>query len=68
MNRATRKASAMDMEGQIAEAIRTELSRQAEASKGRLTVGDAEQGLDVRGPVDLEALAMAIAGSVAGGP
>jgi hypothetical protein len=58
----------MDLEAQIAEAIRTELSRQTEESQGRLTVADADQGLEIHGPVDIEALAMAIAGSVAGGP
>lgn len=57
----------MDMEAQVAEALRTELERQAEATK-TLIVTQAEGGLTVYGIVDLEALAMAAVGAVAGGP
>lgn len=56
-----------DMEAQVAEALRTELQRQAEATK-TLIVTQAEGGLTVYGIVDLEALAMAAVGAVAGGP
>lgn len=56
-----------DMEAQVAEALRTELQRQAEAGK-TLIVTEAEGGLTVYGLVDLEALAMAAVGAVAGGP
>ena len=57
----------MDLEAQITEAITAELKRQAD--NGRLNVGQAQDGkLEVDGPIDLDALAMAVAGSVAGGP
>lgn len=57
------------MEAQIAAAVRAELSRQAADSPEALTVTDASPGrIRVEGPVDLEALAMAVAGAVAGGP
>ena len=56
-----------DMEAQVVEALRTELERQAEATK-TLIVTQAEGGLTVYGIVDLEALAMAAVGAVAGGP
>jgi hypothetical protein len=56
-----------DMEAQVAEALRTELERQAEATK-TLIVTEADGGLTVYGIVDLEALAMAAVGAVAGGP
>ncbi len=59
----------MDMEAQIVAAVRAELSRQAAESDDSLRVGDAGAGrLRIDGPVDLEALAMAVAGAVAGGP
>ena len=59
----------MDMEAQVRDALRQELERQAEASEGALRVQAAgEGGVDVRGVVDLEALAMAVVGAVAGGP
>lgn len=58
----------MDMEAQIVAALRTELGRQAEED-GRLTLAPGEAGrVSVNGELDLEALAMAVAGSVAGGP
>ena len=56
------------MEAQIVAALRAELDRQAGDGRG-LTVQDAEGGrIAVKGELDLEALAMAVAGSVAGGP
>lgn len=57
----------MDMEEQVAKAIRTELERQAEQVPD-LSVTSAEAGLTIQGPIDLEALAMAVVGTVAGGP
>jgi hypothetical protein len=57
----------MDMEAQIAAAVRAELRRQSEEAT-ELSVADGPRGLVLNGPVDLEALAMAIAGAVAGGP
>lgn len=57
----------MDMEEQVAKAIRTELERQAEQVPD-LSVTRAEAGLTIQGPIDLEALAMAVVGTVAGGP
>lgn len=56
-----------DMEAQVAEALRNELQRQADAGR-TLIVTEAEGGLTVYGLVDLEALAMAAVGAVAGGP
>ncbi|HYD26230.1 hypothetical protein [Brevundimonas sp.] len=56
-----------DMEAQVAEALRTELERQAEATK-TLIVTPTGDRLTVNGIVDLEALAMAAVGAVAGGP
>jgi hypothetical protein len=59
----------MDFEAKIVEAIRQELERQAEASEGRLCIEALPEGqCRVEGPVDLEAVAMVVAGSVAGGP
>lgn len=56
-----------DMEAQVVEALRTELERQAEATN-TLIVTPADGALTVYGVVDLEALAMAVVGAVAGGP
>ncbi len=56
----------MDMEAQVMEAMREELRRQAEL--GEVTTSEVENGLRVEGVVDLEALAMAVVGAVAGGP
>jgi hypothetical protein len=58
----------MDMESQVAEAVRLELLRQAEASDGALVASQLSGELQLSGRVDLEALAMAIVGAVAGGP
>lgn len=52
---------------QIVEAIKTELERQAADKPSDLSV-DTANGFRVNGSIDLDALAMAIAGSVAGGP
>ena len=57
----------MDMEAQVARAIRAELERQAEQASD-LSVADGDGALTIHGPVDLEALAMAVVGTVAGGP
>lgn len=57
------------MEAQIVAAVRAELQRQAADRPEELAVGDDGVGrLSVEGRIDLEPLAMAIAGSVAGGP
>jgi hypothetical protein len=59
----------MDMEQQVVEAITTELKRQAELSGGALKVaGGADGRLTVQGVINLETLAMAVVGAVAGGP
>jgi hypothetical protein len=58
----------MDLEKKIVEALLAELSRQSQAGRG-LRVGEAQEGVvTVEGPVNLEELAMAVAGAVAGGP
>ena len=55
------------MEEQVRDAMMAELKRQADA--GGLTVrADGEGAAAVEGRVDLEALAMAVVGAVAGGP
>ena len=56
-----------DLEAQVAAAVRRELERQAEATKD-LSVAGSDGTLTVHGPIDLEALAMALVGAVAGGP
>lgn len=59
----------MDLEDQVRDAVVGELTRQAEASEGRLKAERQGDGkLRVEGEVDLDALAMAVVGSVAGGP
>lgn len=59
----------MNMEEQIIDALREELRRQSEAGERPLKVSDEEPGiLAVAGRVDLDAVAMAIAGALAGGP
>ena len=58
----------MDMEAQVRDAIRSELERQAEAAEGGLSLAQSPDGLRISGQVDLEALAMAVVGAVAGGP
>jgi hypothetical protein len=56
------------LEEQIVEAIKTELERQAADKPSDLSINAAFNGFRVNGTIDLEALAMAVAGSVAGGP
>jgi hypothetical protein len=56
------------MEDQVRAAIVDELKRQAEISSGELAVREEDDRLFVNGPVDVDALVMAVAGSVAGGP
>lgn len=56
------------LEEKIEEAIRTELTRQADSRSGDLKVRDTDGGLEVNGTIDMTALAAAIAGAVAGGP
>ena len=55
------------LEEKIAEAIVDELLRQAAAHPETLCVQSTRE-LQVNGKIDVQALAMAIAGSVAGGP
>jgi hypothetical protein len=55
------------MEEQLRTAIIDELKRQAETSSG-LTVREDDDRLIVEGPIDVDALVMVVAGSVAGGP
>jgi hypothetical protein len=55
------------LEEKITEAIVAELERQAASHPDNLSV-DTKNGLRVNGKIDLEALAMAIVGCVAGGP
>ena len=57
----------MDMEEQVRDAIVAELKRQSDG--GGLSVRTEEEGAaTIQGRVDLEALAMAVVGAVAGGP
>lgn len=59
----------MDMEAQIVAALRTELQRQAADAGEALRIAETSSAhLRIDGSVDLEALAMAVAGAVAGGP
>lgn len=61
----------MDLQQQLVEAFRQELQRQAADAQGRLKVelgNPSEQTAVVDGAIDLGALAMVAAGSVAGGP
>ena len=61
----------MDMEDQVREAVVQELARQAEESGGALSVSGENQTtgrLAIQGAIDLDALAMAVVGSLAGGP
>lgn len=55
-------------EDQVREAIIEELTRQAAASPATLQVEMEDEHLAVNGEIDLDALAMAIIGSMAGGP
>jgi hypothetical protein len=55
------------LEEKLREAIIGELQRQAQNNPQRLKVQNSD-GLSVTGKIDIDALAMVIAGSVAGGP
>jgi hypothetical protein len=57
----------MDLEEQVRDAILSELTRQSETG-GASVRPDGEGAVTVEGRVDLEALAMAVVGAVAGGP
>ena len=56
----------MDMEASVRDAIVAELERQAEI--GGLNLSREDGALQLQGRIDLEALAMAVVGAVAGGP
>jgi hypothetical protein len=56
------------MEEKIKEAIVAELKRQAEIRPGTLKLSASDDRLVVDGEIDMDALAMVIVGSVAGGP
>lgn len=59
----------MDLEATIRETILSELQRQFEDTGGRVRVdADDPSRARIEGSVDLDALAMAIAGALAGGP
>jgi hypothetical protein len=59
----------VDLGERLREAIVGELQRQASASEGRLQADCADSGrLRVSGDIDLDELAEAIAGALAGGP
>jgi hypothetical protein len=57
----------MDMEEQVREAIVAELQRQSEAGEG-LSVNADDEAMSIQGRIDLDALAMAVVGALAGGP
>lgn len=56
------------LEDEIEAAVVAELERQADERTGELQVRRDADGFTVQGRVDLQALAAAIAGAVAGGP
>ncbi len=59
----------MNMEDQIRDAVVAELQRQGEASEGKVRVQtQGDNGLSIEGTIELDSLAMAVAGAVAGGP
>ncbi len=55
------------MEDKVRDAIIDELKRQAEIGGGLEVRQDGDR-LEVRGPIDVDALVMVVIGSVAGGP
>ncbi len=57
----------MDLEEQVRDAILSELTRQSETG-GASVRPESEGAVIVEGRLDLEALAMAVVGAVAGGP
>ena len=58
----------MDMQQQVREAIVEEIKRQAEAGSCVIVGEEGEERLQVEGRVNLDELAMAVVGAVAGGP
>ena len=58
----------MDLQAQIVDVVRLELARQSAGAGAPLTFSEDEGRARVNGSLDLEALAMAISGAVAGGP
>lgn len=56
------------LEDKLKEAIVDELKRQAEIRPGELSVSEKGRKITVNGDIDLDDLAMVIAGSMAGGP
>jgi predicted regulator of Ras-like GTPase activity (Roadblock/LC7/MglB family) len=56
------------LEEKLKEAIVAELKRQAANDPHSLSVVESSDGLVVEGKIDLDDLAMVIAGAVAGGP
>lgn len=58
----------MDMEARVVQAMTEELQRQAEESAGELTVAVNRGAVRVSGAIDMEALAMIVVGTLAGGP
>jgi hypothetical protein len=59
----------MDLQEHVVEAITRELERQASNEKRHLTVDSSRlPEIVINGPVDAEKLAMAVAGTLAGGP
>jgi hypothetical protein len=59
----------MNLEDTIREAIVAELERQSDAGEGVLKITvDGPVTVRINGPVNLDELAMVIAGSLAGGP
>jgi hypothetical protein len=58
----------MDLQAQIVEAVRLELARQSQGDDAGLSFSEDRGRAEVNGRLDLEALAMAISGAVAGGP
>lgn len=56
------------LEEKIKDSIVAELKRQAEERPQALKVSGSADGLKVEGEIDLDALAMVVIGSVAGGP
>lgn len=59
----------MNMDDQIQQAILAELQRQSEASDASLKVELREAGsIIIDGVINLDELAMAVAGALAGGP
>ncbi|PAP92611.1 hypothetical protein [Mesorhizobium wenxiniae] len=56
------------MEEKVREAIVTELERQAEVSPSKLRISVRDEELVADGKIDLDGLATAIVGAVAGAP